>query len=256
MQSASWGPLSFSLTLSWQRSVHEVGSRRWGQPFNLGQLHQVPSLFPTPAFLGETIPLNVRAPDFQEKQSPQSLSDAYSEGKDGEGEEREAEGRYIKKGEGTAWGDLQVDHGSVLEKSPSTAQHPPIFHMLTGSRFCRSLGVPGPEWGPTGPHSEPGRGLRAPWPLTSPLLSLSSLRSGSLMAGVVLHLSVIYPGQHLPGMGPVLRKCASMKVQPHRPEIIHLRALDTGHDLGARVLRISRHPEPRPRGQQGVLAEE
>ena len=76
------------------------------------------------------------------------------------------------------------------------------------------------------------------------------------MAGVVLHLSVIYPGQRLPGMGPMLRKCASVEVQPHRPGMIHLRALDTGHDLGAWVPHVSRHPEPRPRGQQGVLAEE
>ena len=72
VQSASWGPLSFSLPFSWQRSVHEVGSRIWGQPFNRGQLHQAPSLLPTPAFLGETIPLNVRAPDFQKKQSSES----------------------------------------------------------------------------------------------------------------------------------------------------------------------------------------
>lgn len=76
------------------------------------------------------------------------------------------------------------------------------------------------------------------------------------MAGVVPHLSVIYPGQHLPGMGPMLRKCASVKVQPHGPGMIHPRALDTGHDLSAQVLLISRHPEPHPRGQQGVLAEE
>ena len=132
------------------------------------------------------------------------------EGKDGEGEEREAEGRYTKKGEGITQGDLQVDHGSVLEKGPSTAQHPPIFHMLTGGQFCRIWGC----LDQSGDQQDPTQSLAvvSECPSLSPLLCLSSLRSGSLMAGVVLHLSVIYPGQHLPGMGPVLKKCVSIKV--------------------------------------------
>lgn len=147
-----------------------------------------------------------------------------------------------------------MDHGSVLEKGPSTAQHPPIFHMLTGGRFCRTWGC----LDKSGGQQDPTQSLAvvSECPSLSPLFCLSSLRSGSLMAGVVPHLSVIYPGQHLPGMGPMLKKCVSIKVQPHRPGMIHLRALNTGHDLGARVPLTSRHPEPHSRGQQGVLAEE
>lgn len=170
----------------------------------------------------------------------------------GKGKREKQRGGTLRKGkeqpgETSRW--ITAQSWKKAPRRPSTHQFSTCSQVAgsAGAWGCldQSGGQQDPTQSPAVVSERPG--------LSPPL---SSLRSGSLMAGVVLHLSVIYPGQHLPGMGPMLRKCASMKVQPHRPEMIHLRALDTGHDLGARVLRISRHPEPRPRGQQGVLAEE
>ena len=76
-----------SLWTSWKNRPHPAGAmcplgpselqphpllaaEDGGRPSIWGSYTRCPSLFLTPAFLGETIPLSVRAPDFQEKQSP------------------------------------------------------------------------------------------------------------------------------------------------------------------------------------------
>ena len=72
---------------------------------------------------------------------------------------KKSRGGDTAEGEGIAWGDLQVDQGSVLEgKSPSSAQCPPILPVLTDCPFYRTWGCldqSGRQQDLIGSHSEP-----------------------------------------------------------------------------------------------------
>lgn len=55
------------------------------------------------------------------------------------------------------------------EKNPSTAQHPPIFHMLTDGRFCKTWGCLDQSGGQQDPTQSLAVVLECP--SLSPLLS-------------------------------------------------------------------------------------